>query len=128
MRVEKIDIVKTIIDIPKDKKFLDFFKVPAHLGREFKEGEAIPETLSFEKETYEVQKIVVPGVGVKNYLVKVSDRKLFEELVIITQTRFENVIYEAEERGVHKGIDTGITMTKNVLRALPWWKLLFRRF
>ena len=83
MKVEKIDLKKTILELPSNTRIKDFIVIKKN-------------SLPTQVETYEVVKVMVSN-NIKNYLVKRNDKQLLQDLLIITQTQIDNIVYARTE-------------------------------
>jgi len=124
MRVEKIDITKELMDIPDGKDRMEFVKMPSLSGIVLKEGVTpSSDTITGERMVYSVEQVREIGEPIRRYLVKESERKLFEDLVVINNAKLER-----RDDAIRQQWYDDIRDTVARIKHLPWWKRLFNNF
>ena len=128
MKIEKIDIVKTLIDMPDGRDRMDFVTREPLKAFTIPEGEVIPEMMiSATRKTYLVQKCTYEKDPPKAYLVAVDEKETFNDLLKIT----DNLLNRAVERKTDFWKDTiteELIYQKHRIKMLPWHKRLFNKF
>ena len=138
MKVEKIEIKKELLDIPEGRDRMDFAIIPPMVAMSVREGEILSDSVTAQKVTYMVEQVWTMVDGYKNYLVKVDDRKLFQDLVKITQDMVDKQVFEKTEK-LHKDVklarQQAFEEIKNArwsvsmaIKKLPWYTRLFNNF
>lgn len=124
MKVEKIDITKELMDIPDGKDRMEFVKMPSLSGIVFKEGVTpLSDTITGERMVYSVEQVREIGEPIRRYLVKESERKLFEDLVVINNAKLER-----RDDTIRQQWYDDIRDTVARIKHLPWWERLFNNF
>lgn len=124
MKVEKIIIEKELMEIPDHYCSMEFYKFKGepHLyaAEEMKD---LPPFIDFETETYQVVRVYTHDKQKKNYLVKVDERGLFEELIEITNMLLKGKVIKA----ANIIVDIKVKNERKRIASLPWWKRLLNR-
>ena len=139
MKVEKIEIKKELMEIPDHQYYVDFAVIPPITAMAFiKEGEVPTENLTGQKITYQVERVKFPGEDIRNYLVRMDDKKLFNDLIKITDNILEAAVKEKTEKYVSQVEFTRKQAIEEIrmanyrvatrIKKLPWWKRLFNQF
>lgn len=116
MKVTKIDICKKVMDV--DRQEMHFAKIPNRLIDLGNLSDV--ERVNVERETYRVYKVFVPNEGIKNYLVKVDEIGLFNELLEISTGTLAN-----RDSEVGKIVKDSVV---SAIKRLPWYRRLFNKF
>lgn len=125
MEVTKIDISKEKMDIPWQQPTVDFVERPP-LSVMVKEGSALEQNGSITKRTY--HRITVSARdGIKQFLIPLDDKGLFQELIKITNDQFEKAI-ENKTEFWRERVLSELWAQREAIKRLPWWKRLFKKF
>jgi hypothetical protein len=138
MKVEKIDIKKEVLDIPRGKEYMDFIERREMSSLMCKDGEIPPYIeMTANKVRYLVQKVfqprprrengVKPFAEDKYYLVKIDDRDLFNELLEIRDSLL-NELVDKKTNYYRELIVEELDYQKGRIKRLPWYKRLFNMF
>ena len=103
-----------------------------------REGEILSDSVTAQKVTYMVERVWTRIDGYKNYLVKVDDRQLFQDLVKITQDMVDQQVFKKTEK-LHEDVKTAREQAIQEIRdarwhvvmsikKLPWYTRLFNNF
>jgi len=84
---------------------------------------------------YEIVNLSYPifgpdGVGevVKHFLVPVDDLTLFQQLYYVDKTLLDALINAKAKDNYDFGKEMGEVLERQIIRKLPWWKRLLKRF
>lgn len=133
MKVIKIDISKEFLDM-EPRPSVDFMKLDDCPQQYAKEGAAFTGLpMGAIKETYLWQRVRTRfDDEERNYLVKVDDKNLFQELIQVgNEISFKwelEIRQEAKAEGYMNGRYTGAKNARESIRRLSWWKRLFNKF
>ena len=128
MKIEKIDITKTLIDIPENRDRMDFVQREPLSAFSIPEGQIpLSAMMSATKKTYLVQKVGYDIDKAKSYLVSVDEREIFNDLISITDTLFNRAV---EKKTEHYRDLIGVELYEQRagIKRLPFWRRLFNRF
>lgn len=123
MKVEKIEIKKELMEIDPGKRIVKFAKYGPLMASA--EGETM-NAPSREIEEYIVTTVREDGED-KNFLVKVDERKLFDELLKVRAGLIEKYVHEKTEYFRMESY-WDVERYKNRIKSLPWWRRLFNLF
>jgi hypothetical protein len=100
-----------------------------------KEGEVSSEMVTIEKEHWQVRKVYCADGKTRNYLIRVNDMGICEELFAITNSLIKEKMAKAFADGdyVTKEFFEDIRKnlpekTKQQIKDLPLWKRVFNKF
>lgn len=140
MRVEKIDITKTTMDV-EDRNYFEIARMvndPARGMRPWDEAMKDP-SLNYElveqyKETYKIMPVRHPEEPEpRKYAVKVDELDLFQDLIHVSEGFINSKVYQAKEE-VRRNYDEvfiplsrreGYGKATTDFKKLPWYKRLF---
>lgn len=95
-------------------------------------GEPPTSTAEFKQYVYEGVHIFNPETKLRElYYVKTDDKKLFEDLMIVSQIFIDKQINKERERfyeDLMASKESTQKSTTNSIKNLPWWKRLFNKF
>lgn len=128
MKVEKIEIKKEVLEIPDGQMWVDFaFWKPVD-ARLVNDGTIPPGTTTGGQTRYEVRKLKRSYEQIPiHYLVSVDDRRIFQDLIQITDDDFARAVKEKTDWWAD-AMDRELREQKWHIRNLPRWKLLLTRF
>lgn len=141
MKVEKIDIKKELMEIPDGERMYKFAVIDQILAYN-RLNEKCPDHSTIKEETYEVVKIQehfhehfkennIDGVKTYYYLVKLSDKKLFENILKIEEDKLNSYLYEKISREKNKMISQHQNNIEDYtawIKGLSWFRRLFNLF
>ena len=131
MKIEKINITKEIMDIPDNIPFIKIAKQKNPIGI-MNEKSDIPDVIqTIEEEEWMVQMVKDMYGQIKKYLVKSDDKKLFTELIKITDSVLAKKIKkEVMKKGLEEELNTQqiVVSERNRIKNLPFWKRLLKQF
>ena len=132
MKVEKIDIKKELLDVPDNRDRVDFIEREPLSAYMIKEGEMPPNIeMSASKKTYLIQRVGHFKKIIKNYLVAIDDRELFNELIQITDDLLNRAVDKKtdfwKDRLVEE-LDRQKWEIKRQIKKLSWYRRLFNKF
>lgn len=128
MKVEKIDITKELMDIPDRQSWIDFaFWNP--IDPQFVSDGSIPSgTMTGRTRRYEVEKVKRYGeTDYVNYLVSVDDRRIFQDLIAISDSTFRRAV-DDKTNFYMDWMKREMDQQRWKIKGLPWWKRLFKKF
>lgn len=127
MKVEKITIKKELIDVSDETKTMRF-AVRDQIKAILEEGDQLPKDASFRDEVFEVRRVFIPVIGLKNFLVKVDHRELFEGLVSITDDQIQKIVEHRISLFELDEIPHIEYKERRRIKGLPLWRRIFNRF
>jgi hypothetical protein len=128
MKVEKIDIKKELMEIPDGKQWIDFAFWEPIEARFVNYGDIPRGTITGRQGRYEVQKLKhSTEKEPKYYLVAVDDRRIFQDLVMISDSTFNQAINDKTDY-YKDWMKRELQEQRGRILELPWWKRLFKRF
>ena len=128
VKVTRVDIKTEVMDLPEGRREWEFLQrrddcVPARL--------VDPAQLPLEvikTDRYLITEVntfsPLTGTEIEYFLVKVNDKDLFEGLIKLTDEMFK-IAVELEST---KKYVNGITVERERIEGLSWWRRLFKRF
>jgi len=138
MRVERIDIQKQLMDLPEGSdRFvcMEFPKIDSFVHPNGRIEFTQPNNATKIKTYHVVERHNKLQTEVKRYLVEVDDRGIYNDLSQITDItlnkfiEYQRNILRAE---MASQLETKLfhqeATIKTNIRALPWWKRLFKKF
>ena len=132
MKVQKIDIKSEFIELRPGQDRVEFIKRPLNEPMIIEEGKTPPTILiSAERITYMVKKVSDTKNHLKHFLVKVSDRDLFEELVEVSDATIQEMIARKTDYLNKKWaniLKDELWRQKVNIKNRPFWDRLFNRF
>lgn len=136
--VIKITIEQEQICIQDDREYIPFFVLDGHPREIFLEDELPPaKKVKFKQELFRVFQVTDSYSGPhRNYLIKVDDEKMFNDLLMINKGVFEEVKHKAcnkanregKYHGRLEGEAHGIKIALARVKKIAWWKRLFKKF
>jgi hypothetical protein len=128
MKVEKLTIKKELMEIPDGKQVVYFHMWEPISARILNSGEVAPESaMSAGQQTFEVQRVSNGTDEPKNYLVAVDDRRLYQELIMISDGTFQAAV-DRKTDFYKDWMAREIQEQRWKIRSLSWWKRLFKKF
>jgi len=129
MRVEKIEITKTLIEIPDGRTFVDFAvrdSVSAKISAV--DCEVTPSFMIGGTDRYQVE-VLKRRVDEQpiNYLMKLDDRKIFQDLLKVSDDTFNRAVAEKTEY-YRDWMKRELEEQRWRIRHFPWWVRLFKKF
>lgn len=95
MKVEKITIQKELLEIPDNQQTIDFNIIPPMAIHTFLEKGEIPSNdITVQRVTYRVQRVWNYEKGYSNFLVRLDDRELFDDLLKIQNDILDSIVKE----------------------------------
>lgn len=132
MKVKKVDIKTELLDVPENQPYLKVAIRP-QITAFLKEGEYIPDQVSFKEKTYLFRKVknqITKDIDI--YAVEVNEDKLFTDLVEITQGFVEEEVERALDKERKYCAFELLPKTKweerQRIKKLSWYKRLFNKF
>lgn len=131
MDVEKIDIKKEFMAIPDDKLFYEFLEIQPLSGQVFEDTKVPTTEMTGKRTTYQVQRVYDGNKNVKNYLVRIDDNQIFQDLIKISNATVDSLIqrrldYLTKHRMIE--LQARENSTIRSIKGLPFWKRLFNKF
>lgn len=136
--VIKINIEQEQICIQDDREYIPFLVLDGEPRKIFSEDELSPaEAVNFKQELFRVFQATDSYSGSRrNYLLKVDEEKLFNDLLMINKGSFEEVKRKAcnkanregKYHGRLEGEEHGIKIAIARVKKIAWWKRLFKKF
>lgn len=133
MKVEKIDITKTVLDLPRETPYYREVKRPGMRSIAFDVGQE-PRTYDVTHETtdYRIEVIIDPEKKERRYYaVRVDERGLWNDLLKLSDgfvnQKITNAVVEAVRREYQERGEVRRAALEGV-RSLSWWKRLFKKF
>lgn len=127
MHVIKIDITKEDLEIPDGKGYMDFALTSPLSAKLRSEGVDFTISETIQKKSYEVQKVSHDRKEIINYLIPIDDRRLFTDLVQITDDRINDLVNKKTERFAEI-LDEELWRQKSRIKKLSWYKRLLNKF
>lgn len=123
MKAEKIEIIKTLIDVPIGQQHYVERIFPG-LNMVVPEGQIpVMADMNFEENIYELKQVAngYPNkINTRNYFVKIDDSKVFNDLMVIGEADIRKNFKNGEKIGKQ----LMLVEYKNFLKR-PWYKRLF---
>lgn len=117
MRVTRIDIKTTEIDVRDGEKCLYFTKLNTGLSYSYPMGK-FSEKKNFEQIRYPIELWLIPGVGQK--FVAFEDDSFLK--ILMNNERHKFSLYVAAQR------QDAVERYEARIKSLPWWRRLFNQF
>lgn len=132
MKVTKVDISKKILEVRDGTPvYWEVEYDPKNIMART-QGE-IPDQVTVKQNAYLIQQ-VYEGMNKEEryYAVKSDDRGLFDDLIAVSNSIWEEKLAKAKEDGFwdgeHKGFQKGEKHMLDAFRALSWYDRLFKKF
>lgn len=128
MKVEKLTIKKELMEIPDGKQIVYFHTWEPISARILNDGEVTPDSaMSAGQQTFEVQKVSNGKDEPKHYLVAVDDRRIYQELVQISDSTFQAAV-DRKTDFYKDWMKRELEQQRWKIRNMVWWKRLFKKF
>ena len=96
--------------------------------RTLEDGKTIPDAaMSASQQTFEVQQLKNGFEPPKNYLVAVDDRRMYQDLVKISDSTFQAAV-DRKTDFYEDWMDRELRGQLWKIRGLSWWRRLFKKF
>lgn len=127
MKVIKIDFTTELIDLPEGERERRYVTLdPPRLAS--CDGSDMYAPVTRTDETYFVETIVAPTGEKKRYLIKAGEKYIAEDLLHVSSSRLNQLINSQVEELYMRMKRRYEESIKAEVRALPWWKRLFKKF
>lgn len=127
--VKKIKIITEELEIPNDNPFYEEIFVP-EIETIISEDELTKYMTTAVRRLYQVKK-VMNNPGETNYLVKIDDNKMFNDLLDISKDDLDRIVNE-KTKELKRKLDSAMFVTayntKQAIKNLPFYKRLFNKF
>ena len=128
MKVEKLTIKKELMEIPDGRQVVYFRRWEPISARILNDSEvALDSVMSAGQQTFEVQRVSNGGEESKNYLVAVDDRRIYQELIMISDNTFQAAV-SRKTAWWSDAMDRELNDQRRHIKSLPWWSRLFKKF
>jgi hypothetical protein len=127
MKVEKLTIKKELMEIPDGSTVIYFHILEPISARLSNDPQIALNSTAFGKQTFEVQRVSNRRDEPKNYLVAVDDRRIYQELITISDTTFQAAV-DRKTDFYKDWMVRELQEQRWKIRNLPWWNRLFKKF
>lgn len=134
MKIKKIDIKTELMEVKGDMPYLEVvvhdkvnFLMRSKESDEVMKATAIP----FRKDTYEFVSVCNYEGQMEVFAVKIDERKLFTQLMEISQSKLDDTISKAvtdNDMFWRITVNNKVSEERRRIGKLPWWKRLFKQF